>query len=73
MKQARGSVGNQQYKGVYEMNQDGGAAPEKIREQGERPKEYQHLSKMKRRETENEVGEVRREPASRRCGQGQTG
>lgn len=73
MKQARGSVGNQQYKGTYEMNQDGGAAPEKIREQGGRPKEYQHLSKMKRRETENEVGEVRREPASRRCGQGQTG
>lgn len=34
-------------------------------------KAQQHLSIMRRKGTANEVREVRREPASRRCGQGQ--
>lgn len=36
MKQARDSAGNQQPKDVYEMDQDEGAAPEKVRDQEER-------------------------------------
>ena len=41
MKQARDSAGNQQPKDVYEMDQEEGAAPEKVRDQEERPMEDQ--------------------------------
>ena len=41
MKQARDSAGNQQPKDMYEMDQDEGAAPEKVRDQEERPMENQ--------------------------------
>lgn len=57
--------------GIYQIDWDEGLAPEKMRNQGKKPKEHQHLSNTKRKRTENEVREVRGEPVSRRCGQRQ--
>lgn len=55
---------------VYEIDWDEGLAPQ-TRDQGKTLKEHQHLSNMKRKETENEVREIRRQPVPRRCGLGQ--
>lgn len=49
------------------MDHDEGQAPEKIEDQGKMPKGHKHLSNTERKETENEVKEVRAEPVSR-CG-----
>lgn len=74
--QARDSAGNQQQQvltevmEVYDIDWDEGLAP-KMRDQGKKLKEHQHLSNMKRKETENEVREIIRQPVLRRCGLGQ--
>lgn len=37
--------------GVYDIGQDEGQAPEKIRDQGKKPEGHKHLSNMRRKET----------------------